>query len=359
MKQTLMIKLVPNPEQYDSLLKTMNKFNEACNYSSQIAFNTLTFGQYYLQHKVYNYIREHYSLSAQMAIRAIAKVSESYKVDRKSLHRFKLESSMVYDQRILSWKGLDKVSILSLDGRLIIPIRIGTYQESRIDRKVRQSDLILKDGVFYLATIINAPEPTPDEPNGFLGIDMGIVNIAADSDGVFYSGNQVNGLRKRHAKIRTKLQRKNTKASKRLLKKRSNKEMRFARHINHVISKSAVAKAKDTGRGIALEDLGGIRGRITVKKSQRRQQYSWAFSQLRQFIEYKAKLVGVVVQSVDPHNTSRTCPICGCIDKHNRVSQSLFKCVSCGYSAPADTNAARIIASRAAINQPYFSTIYG
>jgi IS605 OrfB family transposase len=359
MKQTLMIKLAPTPEQYNSLLKTMRQFNEACNYISQISSNTFTFGQYHLQHKVYNYIREHYSLSAQMAVRAIAKVSESYKIDRKSLHRFRLESAMVYDQRILSWKGLDKVSILSLDGRLIIPIRIGMYQESRIDREVRQSDLILRDGIFYLATIIDAPEPTPDEPNGFLGIDMGIVNIVADSDGVIYSGNQVNGLRKRHAKIRTKLQKKNTKASKRLLKKRSKKEMRFARHINHVISKGVVVKAKGTGRGIAIENLGSIRDRITVKKSQRRQQYSWAFSQLRQFIEYKAKLAGVVVQSVDPRNTSRTCPICDCIDKHNRVSQSLFKCVSCGFSAPADTNAACIIASRAAINQPYFSTIYG
>jgi putative transposase len=359
MKQTLIIKLVPTPEQYDSLLKTMAKFNEACNYSSQIAFNTFTVGQYHLHHKVYNYIRSNYGISAQMAVRAIAKVSESYKSNKKSLHHFKLESSMVYDQRILSWKGLDKVSILSLDGRLIIPIRIGTYQESRIDRKVRQSDLIIRDGIFYLAVVVDAPEPTPDEPKGFLGIDMGIVNIVADSDGITYSGNQVNGLRKRHAKIRTKLQKKNTKASKRLLKKRSNKEHRFVKHINHVISKGIVAKAKDTGRGIALEDLGGIRDRIMVRKSQRRQQYSWAFYQLRMFIEYKAKLMGVMVQTVDPRNTSRTCPICGCIDKHNRPSQSLFKCVSCSYSAPADTNAACIIASRAVVNQPCFSTIYG
>jgi putative transposase len=359
MKQILMIKLAPTSEQYTSLIKTMSQFNEACNYASQIAFNTFTFGQYYLHHKVYTYIRSNFNLSAQMAVRAIAKVSESYKVDRKSLHRFKMESAMVYDQRILSWKGLDKVSILSLDGRLIIPIRIGTYQESRLDRKVRQSDLLLRDGIFYLAVVVDAPEPTPDEPKGFLGIDMGIVNIIADSDGITYSGNQVNGLRKRHAKLRTKLQKKNTKASKRLLKKRSPKERRFATNINHTISKRVVAKAKDTGRGIALEDLGGIRDRITVRKSQRRQQHSWSFYQLRVFIEYKAKLAGVVVKSVDPRNTSRTCPICGYIDKHSRVSQSLFKCVSCGYSAPADTNAACIIASRADINQPCFSTIFG
>ena len=187
-----------------------------------------------------------------------------------------------------------------------------------------------------------APEPTPDDPNGYLGIDLGIVNIAADSDGKTYSGNQVNGLRKRQAKQR-------------LLVKRSRKERRFAANINHTIAKSIVAKAKDTGRGIALEDLSGIRDRITVRHSQRRQHSSWAFRQLRTFIEYKAKLAGVVIKLVDPRNTSRACPICGCVDKRNRPSQAIFSCVSCGFSSPADTVAAGNISRRALVNVPYFS----
>jgi len=350
-----MIKLSPSEEQYQTLLETMERFNEACNYASNVAFETKTFGQFYIHRLIYHELRGRFQLSAQMTIRAVAQVSESYKADRKIQHSFNPHSAMVYDSRILSWKGLDKVSILTLQGREIIPIRIGAYQEARLDRKVRQSDLILRDGIFYLAVVVDAPEPTPDDPNGYLGIDLGIVNIAADSDGKTYSGNQVNGLRKRHSKLRGKLQAKGTKACKRLLAKRSRKERRFATNINHTISKSIVAKAKDTGRGIALEDLSGIRDRITVRKSQRRQHHSWAFNQLRRFIEYKAKLAGVLVELVDPKNTSRTCPQCGCVDKHNRPSQSLFSCVSCGYSAPADTVAAGIIAGRAAVNQPNFS----
>ena len=215
-----MIKLSPNPEQYKALLETMERFNEGCNYTSSKAFETATYGQFHLHHIVYTYLREHYKLSAQMAVRCVAQVSESYKVDRKVRHSFNSHSAMVYDQRILSWKGLDKVSILTLSGRQIIPTRIGEYQEARIDRKVRQSDLILRDGIFYLAVVVDAPEPTPDDPNGYLGIDLGIVNIAADSDGKTYSGNQVNGLRKRQAKLRGKLQAKGTKAAKRLLVKR-------------------------------------------------------------------------------------------------------------------------------------------
>lgn len=359
MKQTLMIKLAPTPEQFDLLLKTVERFNEACNYASQQAFQNNTFGQFYLHKIVYRILRERFGLSAQMTIRAVAQVSQSYKADRKACHSFKPHSAMAYDSRILSWKGLDRVSILSLEGRLIIPTRIGAYQQARLDRKVRETDLILRDGAFYLAAVVDAPEPPVNEPDGFLGIDLGIVNISADSDGTLYSGAVVNGLRRRHAKLRSGLQAKGTKAAKRLLVKRSRKEHRFATHVNHCISKSVVAKAKDTGRGIALEDLKGIRDRVTVRRGQRRQHHSWSFNQLQAFIRYKAKLAGVLVALVDPRHTSQTCPRCGLISRSNRPSQALFSCVSCGYSAPADTVAAGNIASRAAVNRPDFSPAPG
>jgi IS605 OrfB family transposase len=359
MKQTLMVKLAPAEEQHRALLETIEHFNEAANYASQIAFGQKVFSQFSLHKLVYLTLRERFGLSAQMAVRAIANVSQSYKGDKKVTHSFDKHSAMAYDRRILSWKGLDRVSILTLSGRQIVPIRIGAYQAARLDRKVRETDLILRDGVFYLAVVVDAPEPEPDDPTGFLGVDLGIKNIAADSDGKVYSGAVVNGLRKRHAKLRAKLQAKCTKAATRLLKRRSRKESRFASNVNQCISKSVVARAKDTGRGIALEDLTGIRDRTTVAKGQRRQHHSWAFDQLRRFIEYKAKLAGVVVALVDPRYTSQTCPECGFVSRSNRPSQSVFSCVSCGYSAFADTVAATNIGRRATVNWPHFSPAPG
>jgi IS605 OrfB family transposase len=117
-----------------------------------------------------------------------------------------------------------------------------------------------------------------------------------------------------------------------------------------------VAKAKDTRSGIALEDLKGIRESITVRKAQRRQHTSWAFDQLRRFIEYKAKLNGVPVVFVDPRNTSRECPKCGYTSKSNRKTQSGFVCNSCGFAGLADYVAALNIKRRAAGNQPYVAT---
>ena len=75
--------------------------------------------------------------------------------------------------------------------------------------------------------------------------------------------------------------------------------------------------------------------------------HNWPFFQLRSFIEYKAALAGIPVIPVDPRNTSRECPECGCIDKRNRKSQSEFSCVSCHVAGVADHFAARTIAARA------------
>ena len=90
-----------------------------------------------------------------------------------------------------------------------------------------------------------------------------------------------------------------------------------------------------------------------MKQAQRRRQHSWAFYPLRTFIEYTAKLAGVLAVFVDPRNTSRRCPHCRVIDQRNRPNQASFRCIGCGFAGPADTIAAGNIARRAAVNRPY------
>jgi IS605 OrfB family transposase len=354
MKLTLLVKMSPTPEQHQTLLETMERFNKACNDIAEVAYQNRLANKWTLHKLVYYRIREQYGLSAQMTVRAISKVVEAYKRDKRIKPIFNPHGAMVYDERILSWKGLDRVSILSLKGRLLISISIGPYQEARLDRKVRQADLIFRKGVFYLAVVLDAPEPTPYEPKDWLGVDLGVKNIAVDSDGQGWSSGHLNGLRSRHAKLRARLQSKDTKSAKRLLKKRSGKERRFATAVNHLISKKIVEKAKDTLRGIALENLKGIRTRVSVNGSrQRRTIHSWGFNQLRAFVEYKAKLVGVPLLLVNPRNTSRTCPACGYIAKGNRNGES-FSCQECGFAGAADHIAAENI-RRVAVNRPHIS----
>ena len=158
----------------------------------------------------------------------------------------------------------------------------------------------------------------------------------------------INRYRRRQLALRRKLQAKQTRPARRVLKRQRRKEQRRGRDINHRISKHIVTEAERTGRGIALEDLTGIRARVRHRKPQRVMMSSWSFAQLGSFIEYKAQRAGVPVVNVDPAYTSKECADCHHTQKANRVNQALFICRDCGVVAHADRNASRNIAARAA-----------
>jgi len=347
MKITLQVKLAPSPEQYQILLTTLETFNAACNSISRVAWEKKVFGKFALQEIVYKDVRSTFHLSAQRTIRAMAKVSDAYKTNRKTLCPFKPHGVMIYDPRILSFKGLSKVSLLTLSGRQVPPRGMGNYQKTRFSRGKAQADLVPVDRVFYLLVTLDIEEEPPLNPKDFIGIDLGMVRIATDSTGENFSGEQVEKFRSRYHHLRCSLQKKGTKSAKRKLKKIARKESRFRKEVNHVISKKLVQKAKDTPSGIGLEDLSHIRGRTTVRKSDRARHRGFCFHQLQQFIHYKAKIAGVPVVIVNARNSSRACSCCPHIAKCNRKSQSLFFCSNCCHTENADDNASKVISFRA------------
>ncbi|MGW2372726.1 zinc ribbon domain-containing protein [Kitasatospora sp. NPDC001683] len=102
------------------------------------------------------------------------------------------------------------------------------------------------------------------------------------------------------------------------------------------MSKSLVTTAERTSRGIALEDLTGIRERVKAKHDRRYRLHSWAFAQLGAFVAYKAERAGVPVVHVDPRITSRQCSSCRHTHRTNRVDQATFSCRACGTTMHAD-----------------------
>src|SRR5579859_5630442 len=114
MKQTLLIKLAPTPDQHAALLRTLEAFNAACNAVAEVAFAHHLANKIELQKLVYYDIRQQFGLSSQMAIRAISKVAEAYKRDKRSKPSFRPHGAMVYDERIANFPTVDRVSLLTL-----------------------------------------------------------------------------------------------------------------------------------------------------------------------------------------------------------------------------------------------------
>ncbi len=357
-KITIQLKLLPTSEQADALTRTLVTANAACNYISQVAWDSRTFGKFALQKLCYQSVRESFSLTAQMVIRALSKVGDAYKLDTNTKRTFRPTSAIAYDDRILSFALPDSsVSIWTVEKRQSIPFVCGEHQRALLPFRQGESDLAFVRGNWYLFATAEIADPELIDVEGVLGIDLGVTNIAVDSDGEVHSGRAIKNVRYRHRRLRNKLQRLSTLGSRRRLRKLAGQEYRFAKHTNHVLSKKIVAKAERTKRAIAVEDLTHIRTRVRARRSQRATLHSWSFAQLQAFIAYKSLGSGVPIHRVNPRNTSRTCPACGHIDKANRKTQSSFVCTSCGLAGLADVIAAENIRvlGRALVTAPYCS----
>jgi putative transposase len=341
MKLILQIKLKPDTDQKKSLLNTIKEANTACNELSEFAFKNKIFNQFKLHRAKYHSIKSSFNLSAQMVVRNIHKVSSAYKLDKKKQRIFKELGAITYDERILSYNIEKRIcSIWSVDGRLKIPFV--PYPEKYLPYIKGEADLIYRKGRFYLFQTCEVPEEDIKDVEEFLGVDFGLVEIATLSNGKKFNSKSLNDYREKRQKIRSSIDSKGTRNCNKLLKRLSGKERTTSKIINHTISKSIVKIAKNSNKGIALENLKGIRFTANNRgKKHRTRLGKWSFYQLRQMIEYKAKREGIPVIAVNPAYTSQMCNNCFRIGKRNGKT---FKCDNCKTISDADENAAKNIA---------------
>ena len=100
MKRTIQLKRLPTPDQADALQRTLERANAACDYLSQVAWETHTFRKFALQKVYYQAVRATFGLAAQMVIRALAKVGAAYQLDTKVKRTFRPHAAFAYDDRI-------------------------------------------------------------------------------------------------------------------------------------------------------------------------------------------------------------------------------------------------------------------
>ena len=366
MKATLKLRLHICRETEGILLETLRQSTASFNAVTAHGWASAERNGSRLHHGTYKTLRETYpSLPSQLHCAARVKATEALKsVDerlKKGLRAGCPKSELCpvrYDARSY-WVKLSegRASLATVAGRVCVRFNICGYYRRFLTWKPCSADLCFdrKTRRFYLHVVVETEAPTAS-CDSILGVDLGIVELATDSEGNQYSGEAVKSVRRRVRRVRRLLQARGTKSAKKHLKRIRQKQSCFSRDTNHVISKRLVAAAANSRKALGLEKLTDIRDRANCfSREMRWLMGNWAFDQLKQFLVYKAEAAGIPVAFVDPRNTSRTCSKCGHCEKANRKSQAKFLCLQCGFETNADSNAAVNIGVRASSSESLLS----
>lgn len=354
---TLVCKLQPTDEQVQYLDETLTRFADACAYvHTTLPANIRNKDR--MQAMIYYDVRSRFGLSANLAIQAIRRVAMNRKAAHetgKAVQEF-APTSIQYDARIFSFRERNgTVSLTLLHGRERLALQLGNYQRGKLHGAMPKAAQLCKhaDGTYAVHIQLHLPIDTPPTPDKAIGVDLGRRDIAHTSTGQSWAGKDITRVRDRYSRLRAALQRKASKGTRstrrrcrQLLQRLSGRERRFQRATNHIISKALVTEATEKHTLLALEDLTGIRERTNQqprRKDERRRSNSWAFYQLRAFVQYKAALASVLVVLLPPAYTSQMCHACLHLGHRH---EKRFRCTnpSCGWLGDADWNAAKNLA---------------
>lgn len=351
---TSVCKLNPSFEEVVQIEATLKVFADACNYANQQVKPEIT-SKATIQNMVYQDLRSLFGLSANLAVRACARVGANRKTAKQKNKpvKFFKPTSADYDARIFTFREKDwTVSLNLLSVREHIKMDIGNYQRGKLKGKKPTSAQLCKhrDGSYYIHIQTKDEVPQPLKPTNVIGVDFGRRDIAVTSNGDKWDGKQVTDIRDRYTKARASLQQKATKGTRstrrrarQILQRLSGRERRFQSWLNHQISYRIIRAAISTASIVAIENLTGIRERTNKQprnKVERRRSNSWSFYQLRYFLEYKGIKEGVEVIAVPPAYTSQTCHQCLHIGLR---SDKRFRCGNCKWHGDADLNGAKMI----------------
>ena len=211
--RTVCCKLAVDAAADATLRQTRAAFNAAASYCAQVAWEQGITNKNKLHYLVYGESRVSYGLGAQLACCARDKAAEAVRAARSNGHTtcptFAADSSIRYDARTYRLLSLDRVSLNTLTGRVVGQLVLGDFQRRYLydtTWKIGGAELVRRNDVWYLCITQSKVAPSPEEPVGYLGVDLGIVNLAADSDGETYSGAEIQRVRDRRYQHRRRLQ---------------------------------------------------------------------------------------------------------------------------------------------------------
>lgn len=304
--KTYIFKLLPTAEQYKLLEETSKFYTSAYNdcISTLIKYPDISSATE-LQGYVYDSLREKYkglnadyvcgvirvSVETMKSQKALAK--KGYKTAKRSPYSKHQSPRLTKHLYSFPKNGQKYISIATVGGRQKIPYQVRDLN-LEYPVRVRSSNLVhdRKHKRFFLHVVVQYDVQLKPMQNA-IGVDLGVEDVCVTYNDIsqfeIVTDRNLRDVDKHFQKLRSDLQSKGTRSSKRRLKAIGAKQARLRRDVDHCISKSLVEYCVVNGLDtIVLEDLTGIRKNMRSGKKVNRKNHMWTFRRLGEFITYKA-----------------------------------------------------------------------
>ena len=330
----------------------LEEFRLAVNMAVRAGLQTRATSRYALNKLAYKDFRqEHPGMYSQHLVSAF-EVAASVLKNHRRRTRGNTNPRVPFVRRLMMKAENQAYKLDRGSGTIDLPIRAGCHVKlklvvSQYHRKY------LDDTTLSLGSLTVLPDrvivafrkeaPRPHAPESIISLDTNERSL----DGVFVGRDDakvvkayfldVAIIQQRHHDRRKRLQRKKAhdrRTARSLCRREGRREHNWIDYRMHQVANSVLAFAESRKSAIVLEDLRGIR--FKRNKELNRRLSMWPRRKLHQIIEYKAAWRGIPVGKVDPRYSSRTCPICGCM-QDTRMGP-VFEC-ECGWRLDRHINA--------------------
>ena len=333
-------------------LELLSTFREMVNDAIRICLNEKVRGRLKLRDRIYKEFQERYGVTSRLPY-SVAEVAWSIVKKHKHWQR------KPYAKRLMLKMDAGNFSlnysILSLPfrkgERVLVPLQYGEYQRSFLmDPTLKRGSITMTGSSIIIAF---SKEASFAEPSRRVGYDLNEKSIVG-SDGTTHDLSEVARLHTLYGVQRSRFYERHP--NDRRLKKKFASSRREKERVNqalHRVSTLIVEKARANHEAIVLERLKGIRYAHQrgngEGRARRRRIALWPFRQLQSYIEYKALWAGVPLEYVSPSYTSKTCNLCGFINRKLKVTDRSWLCPQCGAKLERDPNSAINIERRGKI----------
>ena len=196
------------------------------------------------------------------------------------------------------------------------------------------------------ATYQTKPKKSKAKASSVVAVDMGEIHPIVSFDGLhseIYNGREHRSKVRYRERFKGSINRKLSRCKRgsrrwKKLKRAKNRTLAALtaqlRDMRHKITSRFVSTCHERKiETIVIGDIKHIRQSIDYGKKANQKLHQWAFSKVQNMITYKAKAVGIKVDTEDEAYTSQTCPSCGHRKKPNKRK---YHCKECKWQGHRD-----------------------